>query len=135
MIDNPDLKITGGSETILIVEDEELIVRVLKRALESLGYTIIVATNGNEAVSIAETSECRIDLSLLDLGIPGRSSGEVLSVFQDVRPGMKVILCSGSELTEDTKTMLKASAKAFLKKPFRLNTISSVIREVIEKKV
>ncbi len=134
MIDNFDWEIIGGSETILIVEDEELVTRVLRRALESLGYTVNDAIDGNAAVDFIKTCESRIDLLLLDIGIPGRSAREVMSVLMETHPGAKVILCSGSELSAETKALLQAGAKAFLRKPYRLDNVASVVREVLDKK-
>jgi PAS domain S-box-containing protein len=124
-----------GSETILVVEDEEIVRTMLCRMLSGLGYTIYEAGSVYEAMSIAEQKgEKRIDLMITDVVMPGMNGRELANLLTGLRPGTRVLYISGH--TEDAIVhhgVLDHDVH-FLQKPFSPKTLALKVREVLEEK-
>ena len=120
-------RILGGSETVLLIDDEERILEITEKILQLNGYTVIKARNGEEGVTTARDFEGEIHLIILDMRMPVLSGPEAFPLLLDARPDTKIILCSGYALDSESQGMLDAGAVAYIKKPFRLNTL---LREV-----
>jgi PAS domain S-box-containing protein len=122
----------GGTEGILIVEDEDILRKVLKELLESKGYKIYTAADGLEAVGIYQEHKDEIDLVLTDMGLPKMSGSEVFKKMCEINARAKVLLASGF-LEPDTKTeMLKAGAKGFIQKPYKPYEVLKEIRKILD---
>lgn len=117
-----------GNETVLLVDDEEMIVDVGKRMLEKLGYETLTAMSGAEAIEIFQTRKDKIDLVILDMIMPKISGGETFDRLKKINPAVKVILCSGYSIDGQATEILKRGCKAFIQKPFNLKTLSQNIR-------
>jgi CheY-like chemotaxis protein len=117
-----------GHETVLLVDDEEMIVDVGKRMLEKLGYETLTAMSGAEAIEIFQTRKDKIDLVILDMIMPKISGGETFDRLKKINPAVKVILCSGYSIEGQATDILKRGCKAFIQKPFNLKTLSHNIR-------
>jgi two-component system cell cycle sensor histidine kinase/response regulator CckA len=126
----PDLEMRG-SETILVVEDETSVRTLASRILRDRRYTVLEASNGKEALEIAQNYQGEINLVLTDVIMPGMSGTELVSRLESVRPGSKVLYISG--YTNDTVVHhgVLDSGVAFLQKPFSVNGLVSKVREVI----
>ncbi|MGB2867713.1 MAG: response regulator [Bacteroidota bacterium] len=128
---SPNQAVTGGGETILLVEDEEVLLDLLQVLLESEGYHTMTAANGEDAVEIYRKEKEKIAIVLSDMGLPKLGGWEVLRVLRDINPAVKVILASGY-LDQSLKAeMIKAGAKDFVQKPYIPDQILKRIREVI----
>ena len=127
----PAEQFTDGYETVLLVDDEEMIVDVGKRMLEKLGYETFTAINGAEAVEIYKARGEDIDLVLLDMVMPKISGGETFDRLKEINPAIKVILCSGYSIDGQATEILKRGCRAFIQKPFNLKTLSQHIRAVL----
>lgn len=121
-----------GTETVLVVDDEDMVVAVTKRILELFGYQVVCASNGREAVEIARTFPGEIQAAVLDLAMPVMGGAEAFPLLKKARPRMKVIVCSGYELDETSQTLLDAGASAFLHKPFRPEQLGIEIRRALD---
>jgi len=121
-----------GSETILIVDDEEIILEVGVKMLETLGYGVLVAMNGEEAISLFEEKNEDIDLVLLDMIMPGRGGGEVFDAIRAVDPEAKVLLSSGYSEDGEAKKILDRGCNGFIQKPYDIKKLSKKIREILE---
>lgn len=123
----------GGSETILLVEDDEMVNMLVQRTLQSRGYTLLKARRGDEALLIAGQHEGTIDLLLTDVVMPQMSGREVAERLKALRPQLKVLFISG--YTDDTmvKHGLLTAEIEFLLKPFSPNVLASKVREVLDK--
>jgi len=121
-----------GRETILLVDDEEVVATVTREILEGLGYNVLVARNGREAVDMAKNYRERIDLSILDLGMPVMSGAQAYFLLTEVHPEMKVIICSGYELGPAAQALLDAGAAAFVQKPYRTDDLAAEIRKALQ---
>ena len=123
-----------GHETVLLVDDEEMIVDVGKRMLEKLGYETLTAMNGAEAIEIFQTQKDKINLVILDMIMPKISGGETFDRIMKINPAIKVILCSGYSIDGQATEILNRGCKAFIQKPFNLKTLSQHIRAVLNNK-
>jgi len=124
-----------GSETILVVEDEEIVRTMLCKMLRGLGYTIFEAGSVYEAMSIAEQKgEKRIDLMITDVVMPGMNGRELASLLIGNRPETRVLYISGYTDDAIVRHGVLDSDVHFLQKPFSPKTLALKVREVLEKK-
>jgi len=120
-----------GTGTILIIEDEEMLMEVSHALLEKLGYNILKARTGKEAVDIAKTFDGDIDLAILDLILPDMKGGAIYPLIMKTRPNLKVIVCSGYSIDGPAQAILDAGAQDFIQKPFTVATISAKLNEAL----
>jgi two-component system cell cycle sensor histidine kinase/response regulator CckA len=120
----------GGSETVLLVEDEESVRQLVRETLEAKGYRVLEAENGQEGLETVAAHSGTIDLLITDVVMPEMGGHELAERLLKVRPGIKVIYLSG--YTEEALVEGKIDGgKAFLQKPFTLQTLSRKVREVL----
>ena len=122
-----------GTETILLVEDDAVVVDISRKILTRLGYQTLVAKTGEEAIKIFEKTDQKFDLMLLDMKLPDIDGKIVFSTLKETRPGTRVIIFSGYSLDGPVQEILDAGADGFVQKPFSLSTLSTQIREVLGK--
>jgi PAS domain S-box-containing protein len=125
-------KLFYGTETILIVDDEVVIVNVTKEMLENLGYRILTANSGSEALKIFKSRGNDIDLVILDMIMPGLSGNETFDQLKDIRQDIKVILSSGYSLNGHAAEIMAKGCKAFIQKPFLVTDLSRLVRDVLD---
>ncbi len=121
-----------GTETILVVDDQQMVLDIAQKILVRLGYQVLLARDGREAVEIARNYDGEIHLALLDLTMPRMGGSEAYPLLMRARPQLKVLVCSGYELDSASQALLDAGASAFVQKPFRLRTLASQIRESLD---
>ena len=119
-----------GTGTILLIEDDEKVMNENRALLEKLGYHVLATKTGEEAVNITKTFDGNIDLAILDLILPDMEGGEIYSRMIEVRPNLKVIVCSGYSIDGPAQAILDAGAQAFIQKPLTVVTLSENLREV-----
>ncbi len=127
-----DVELPPGSETILIVEDEEMLRDLLKTFLTGSGYTVLTAQDGEEGLETFRRHRNDIALILSDMGLPRLGGWEMFQQMQEMEPGVKVILASGYFDPNLKMDLLKAGAKDFIQKPYVPDNILRRIREVID---
>ena len=130
---HPAAPVETGKETILLVDDEEIILDVGEALLTSLGYTVLTAHGGNEALAILRSTlpSSPPDLVILDMIMPGMGGGETYDRMKEIHPYIKVLLSSGYSINGQAKEILKRGCNGFLQKPFTLAEVSKAIREVV----
>jgi CheY-like chemotaxis protein len=126
-------QVVKGQGTILVVEDEEPVMNVSQAMLERLGYQVLQAKSGNEAVAIADSFEGNIDLAILDIGLPDMAGNEVYPQLKTVRPDLKVLVCSGYAIDGPAQEILDRGGEGFIQKPFLFATLSEKVKEVLER--
>ena len=126
-----ETELTGGRETILLVDDEEIIAEVTSRLLSELGYTILTADSGEKAIEIYEQRKTGIDLIILDMIMPGLSGGDTFDRLKALNPDVRVILSSGYSIDGKAQAIMKKGVRVFLQKPYRLNELAQKIREAL----
>ena len=123
-----------GNETILIVDDQETIWDFLIEALQMLGYSVLLAENGSDAVDIYEANPGAIDLVLMDMIMPKLGGSQAFVKIREIDPEAKILLSSGFVNEEDIQHLLKQGACGFLSKPHRLPVVVKAIREALDGK-
>jgi signal transduction histidine kinase len=118
--------------TILVIDDEEGVLKTIQSLIEKLGYKVLGAQSAKEAIELTNSYEGAIDLALLDIKLPDMEGGALYPIIKQARPHMKVIVCSGYSLDLGVKEILAAGAQGFLQKPFAFKTITSKLKEVLE---
>lgn len=121
-----------GTETILIVDDHETIWDFLIEALQNLGYTVLLAENGLDAVEIYESNPDTVDLVLLDMIMPKSGGHETFYKLRQLDPKAKVLLSSGFVSEEEVHDLLQQGACGFLPKPHRLPVVAQAIRDALD---
>jgi CheY-like chemotaxis protein len=117
--------------TILVVEDEELLLDLLKEMLEAEGYRVITATDGNQAVNLYRSEKEKVSLVLSDMGLPNMGGWEVLRQLKTINPMVKVILSSGFMDSKVREDMIHSGAKDFIQKPYTPEKVIEQIRASI----
>ena len=118
--------------TALIVEDEHLVMEVNHAIIEKLGYQVLEAKTGKEALAIAKNYDGRIDFTLLDVILPDMDASVIYPELMTARPEMKVIVCSGFALDGPASEMLDAGAESFIQKPFTVAALSAVLKKIFK---
>jgi len=124
-------RIEEGDETILLVDDEEMIIDVGVQLLEKLGYTTLEARGGKEAIRIYQENKDNIDMIILDMLMPDIGGSEVYDKIKIIDPEVKVLLSSGYSVDGQATEILKKGCNGFIQKPFNLKSLSRKIREVL----
>ena len=124
----------GGTETILVVEDEEMLAIPLKMALNDKGYKVIYTGDGLQALKIYEEKKNEIDIVITDLGLPNISGLEVCQKIRQINPKERMILATGFLDPEMKEKFLKAGIEHFLYKPYDLTKVVKTIRNVLDEK-
>ncbi len=121
-----------GAETILLVEDEESVRRVVARMLEHAGYQLISAANGVEAIALVDRYAGTIDLVVTDVVMPVMKGPAMVAQLCEGRPGLRVLYLSGyTDATVSQNGLLDARAN-FLQKPFASEALTRKVREVLD---
>ncbi|MEW6236700.1 MAG: PAS domain S-box protein [Candidatus Omnitrophota bacterium] len=125
-------EIHGGTETILIIDDDKMLRELCKSLLAEYGYTILLAADGEEGLDIYLREKDRISLIILDLSLPRLSGGELLERILAVEPGAKIIISSGYK--EDAASRLPPHFKAagFSAKPYRFGELLQKVRSALD---
>jgi PAS domain S-box-containing protein len=127
-------EIPGGTETVLIVEDEELLMMNLQRVLVEKGYKVLTASDGLAAVMLYKEREQEIALVLTDLGLPKITGMEECAQIRKINPNARFIIATGYLDPNVKSEFLKKGIEHFLYKPYNLKNVLKVIREVLDKK-
>lgn len=127
------IELIKGNETVLLVDDEQMIIEVGKEVLIALGYKVFTATSGYEAVQIFQERWNIIDLVMLDLIMPGLSGGETFDQMKHINPEISVLLCSGYSLNGQAMEILDRGCNGFIQKPFKLRELSLKLREIMDR--
>ncbi len=122
----------GGTETILLVDDEEAVRDVGTKILGRFGYTVKTASNGRTAVELFAGETTSISLVILDLIMPEMSGTDCLRELMRVSPNVKVLIASGYSANGQIDEAIRSGAKAFIRKPFEARQMLELVREVLD---
>lgn len=122
----------NGKETLLLVDDEEVIRSMGKRMLERFGYNVLAATDGHDALKLYKKSPEDIDLLILDMVMPNMNGKETLKQIRKINPNVKAILASGYLQENYSDKCLEEGFLGFIPKPFRASHILQVVRQSLD---
>ena len=121
------------TKTVLLVDDEEIVIGVGKQMLEKLGFSVLTATSGKDAIDIYRNNKDRIGLVVMDMIMPGMGAGDTYDELQVIDPAIRVLLASGYGVDQQTSEILNRGCKGFIQKPFNMQVLSEKIGEALEK--
>jgi signal transduction histidine kinase/ActR/RegA family two-component response regulator len=125
---------TGGTETILLVEDEVALIEMVHLFLESKGYTVYTAQDGYDAIKVYKQHKQEISLVLTDVGLPGMTGMDEFKKLREITPNVNVIFASGFFDPDIKSELYLAGAKGFIQKPYSPDEVLQRIREVLDAK-
>jgi len=132
VVSRPDLQLPKGDATILVIEDEEIVMMLIQQVLDTLGYRVLQAKTGKNAIKLARTFDGQIDLALLDIKLPDMTGDKVYPLIMEARPDLKVMVCSGYTIEGPPQGILDAGAEGFIQKPFSIAAFADKLKEVLE---
>src|SRR3989454_9914411 len=121
-----------GSETVLAVEDDEMVRALIRRMLETRGYTVLLASHGDEALRLLARHPACIDLLMTDVVMPGMSGRDLADRVAELRAGIKVLYLSGYTDDAIVRHGVLEPGIAFLQKPFSADALARKVREVLD---
>ena len=127
-----EVSVEKNRETILLVDDEEPIREVSQDMLLALGYQVIVASDGQEALDMYQIHGERIDLVLLDMIMPRMSGGKVYDRLKKMNPNVKVLLSSGYSIESQASDILEKGCNGFIQKPFDIRALNRTLRKILD---
>ncbi|MBN2123920.1 MAG: response regulator, partial [Deltaproteobacteria bacterium] len=125
-------EIVEGAGTILLVDDEEMVIQVGEEMLRKMGYEVLPAKSGREALDLYRTHRNRVSMVILDLIMPGLSGGETFDRLKELNPDVKVLLSSGYSIDGQAAQILKRGGDGFIQKPFTIQEVSQKIGQIID---
>ena len=123
--------VMGSSRTVLLVDDEEVVLDVGVRMLQHFGYAVLPAANGHEALQIYTESKEKIDLVILDMVMPDMGGRVVYDRLKQCNPEVKVLLSSGYSLSGEASEIMKSGCNGFIQKPFNIKELTAQIDQIL----
>jgi two-component system cell cycle sensor histidine kinase/response regulator CckA len=128
------MEVRKGTGTVLLVDDEDVILEVGKDLLEAMGYRVLLAGDGKVAVEVYGKNRDVIDIVILDMVMPNMGGGEAYDRIREINPNVKALLSSGYSIDGEATEILQRGCNGFIQKPFRINELAEKIREILDKK-
>ncbi|MBW2337368.1 MAG: PAS domain S-box protein [Deltaproteobacteria bacterium] len=120
-----------GTGTILLIDDEKMILEVGLELLEELGYTVLSAMSGQEAIDVFQKDQDNIDLVIMDMIMPGMGGGETFDRLKEINPEVKVLLSSGYSINGQATKIIRRGCDGFIQKPFNMNLLAEKIQKIL----
>ena len=133
--DSDDEALPTGTERILVVDDEETVRTIIQRSLEHLGYEVVVASDGVEALEIYADSVDSFALVIIDMIMPKMPGDELFYRLQEQNPHVQVLIASGYASDSRTKAILDDGALAFIQKPFAVEELAQEVRQCLDQEL
>jgi PAS domain S-box-containing protein len=125
-------EVIQGTGTVLLVDDEQMILEVGQNLLEALGYRVLLSGGGQKAIETYERNRDEIDIVVLDMVMPNMGGGEVYDRMKEIDPDVKVLLSSGYSIDGEATEILKRGCNGFIQKPFNMKELSGKIKEITD---
>ncbi len=126
-------RLTKGTGTVLLVDDEEVIIEVGKELLETMGYRVLIAKDGEEAIAIYKKHLDDIDIVVLDMVMPNMGGGKAYDRMKEINPDIKILLSSGFSINGEASEILARGCNGFIQKPFTMKELSKRVSKILEK--
>ena len=123
----------GKGELVLLIEDDEALLALVKETLDGLGYTVMAASSGFEALEMTQDAERHVDLIVSDVVMPGLSGIELAAILADRYPTARVVFMSGYPSRGDRDYGQLPEGACFVQKPVKANELARVVREQLDR--
>ena len=127
-------KLIKKTGTVLIVDDEADVLKICTSVLENIGYRVLSAKDGQEAIKLYRNNKDEIDIVLLDMIMPNMSGGELYDRLKEINPEVKVLLSSGYSIDGEATEILNRGCDGFIQKPFDIKKLSAKISKILNNK-
>ncbi len=124
--------LSSGTETVMVVDDEEIMRSIAQSMLKETGYTVVLAASGIEALEIYREKQDEIDIIVLDMAMPKMSGKETYIELKKINPDVKVLLASGFRQDQRVQEALDMGINGFLQKPYVISDLTNMIRGILE---
>ncbi|MBT8491020.1 MAG: PAS domain S-box protein, partial [Deltaproteobacteria bacterium] len=124
--------ILPGTETVLLVDDEDMILDIGQKLLEKLGYRVLLARSGEEALALYREKQNGIDVVILDMIMPEMGGGKTFDSLKKIKNDIKVLLSSGYSMHGEAQDIIARGCNGFIQKPFNIEDLSHKLRAVLE---
>ncbi len=131
-LEEREKEIQQGHETVLLIDDEDMIIDVGQEMLTATGYDVLSARGGKEAIDVYKKNKDKIDIVILDMVMPDMSGGEVYDTLKEINPDIKVLLSSGYSISGQATEILERGCDGFIQKPFNMSQLSQGIRKILD---
>ena len=128
------LGVCKGEGTILLIDDEVLLLDVGMEMLEYMGYKVLKAEGGREAIEIFTRHKNQIDMVILDMIMPDMGGGETYDRLKEVSPDVKVLLSTGYSMEGEAVEIMKRGCNGFIQKPFDIEQLSISVRDILQER-
>jgi CheY-like chemotaxis protein len=125
-------EILKGKETVLLVDDEDMIIDVGQDMLRAAGYEALLARSGKEAIEVYKKNKDKVALVILDMIMPDMGGGEAYDRMKEINPDIKVLLSSGYSISGQATEILDRGCDGFIQKPFNMSRLSQRIRKILD---
>lgn len=125
-------EVIKGTETVLLVDDENVIIYAVELLLKEMGYKTLIARSGKETVKIYKKNKDKIDVVILDMIMPDMGGGETYDRLKEINPDIKVLLSSGYSINGEATEILERGCNGFIQKPYRSRELSQKIRKILD---
>jgi CheY-like chemotaxis protein len=123
-----------GSETILFVDDEQNVLDICERFLRRLGYSVLTARNGQEALETYEKNKANIDIVVIDMIMPGMNGRELFDQLRMIEPSLRALVSTGYSIEGAVSDLMTQGCKGYIQKPFSLRVLAKEIRSILDEK-
>ena len=121
------------TRTVLLVDDEEIVIGVGKQMLEKIGFSVLTAKGGQEALDVYSGNKDAIDLVILDMIMPDMGAGDAYDGLRTLNPTIKVLLSSGYGDDQQTREIMNRGCQGFIQKPFNMKALTEKIENILNK--
>jgi two-component system, cell cycle sensor histidine kinase and response regulator CckA len=128
-----DRTVAPGAGTVLLVDDELVVLEVTARMIERLGYTVVMAASGHEALTLYRQDPGRFRLVILDMIMPEMGGGDVFDELKRIRPDVRVLLASGYSMQGQARAIMNRGCTGFIQKPFTMEDLSLKLQDALKK--
>jgi CheY-like chemotaxis protein len=125
-------KAAQGTANVLLVDDEEVVLKVGQELLEAMGHQVLTAKDGKEAITVYKKNRDKIDIVVLDMVMPRMGGGKAYDLMKEINPDVKVLLSSGFSVDGEASEILKRGCDGFIQKPFTMKQLAAKIRGILD---
>jgi len=130
---SPEL-VLKGKETVLLVDDEPKVLDICERFLKTLGYSVLTATNGFQALETYEKNKAIIDAVVIDMIMPGMNGRELFDKLRTIQPSLKALVSTGYSVEGEVSDLMTRGCKGYVQKPFSIRVLANEIRRILDEK-